>query len=148
MSAHPPRAVEQEASKLTRPRTWRYEHRSERLLPRRAFIRRLLATVGWALLVIVPALGLGVVGYHLTEDLPWLDSLLNASMILGGMGPVDALHTPAGKFFASFYALFSGIVFIAVAGLLLAPMVHRVMHRLHVGGGRPTADDVAGRIEL
>jgi hypothetical protein len=78
------------------------------------------------------SLGLGIVGYHATEGLPWLDSLLNASMILSGMGPVDELQSTAGKLFASFYALFSGVVFLATAGILVAPVAHRLIHRLHL----------------
>jgi hypothetical protein len=78
------------------------------------------------------ALGLGVVGYHYFGGLPWIDALVNASMILGGMGPVDPIASPAGKLFASFYALFSGLLFIGAASLVLAPFVHRVMHRLHL----------------
>ena len=73
-----------------------------------------------------------MVGYHLLGHLPWIDSLLNASMILGGMGPVDPLQTNRAKVFASFYALFSGLVFIGVLGFLLAPFIHRVMHKLHI----------------
>ncbi|MFO1490794.1 MAG: hypothetical protein U1F87_07770 [Kiritimatiellia bacterium] len=109
-----------------------YEHHSQPLLNPRAFSLRLLRHFGAALLVIAPSLGVGVAGYHLTEGLGWLDSLLNASMILSGMGPVDVLKTPAGKAFASGYALFSGIVFMAVAGILLAPVTHRLLHRLHL----------------
>lgn len=71
-------------------------------------------------------------GYHYFEKLSWLDSFLNAAMILGGMGPVNVLHTRAGKIFAGCYALFSGIVFLAVAGLLFAPLVHRLLHRFHL----------------
>lgn len=77
------------------------------------------------------ALALGVVGYHCIAQLSWVDSLLNASMILGGMGPVDPLQTNAAKIFASCYALFSGLMFIGIASILLAPFVHRMMHRLH-----------------
>jgi len=77
---------------------------------------------------------IGVAGYHFTEGLPWLDSLLNASMILGGMGPVNELHTSGGKLFASFYALFSGIIFLASVAILLAPVAHRFLHRLHLEG--------------
>jgi len=84
--------------------------------------------------VIVFALGIGVVGYHLIAGLPWIDSLLNASMILGGMGPVDPLHTDAAKLFASFYALFSGLMFIGIASVLVAPFVHRLLHRIHYEG--------------
>jgi len=109
-----------------------YEHRSQPLLPRRHFIRRLAWHVLVALLVIFASLSIGVAGYHFTEGLPWLDSLLNASMILGGMGPVNELHTSGGKVFASFYSLFSGIVFLATAAILIAPVAHRFLHRLHL----------------
>jgi uncharacterized membrane protein YhiD involved in acid resistance len=71
-------------------------------------------------------------GYHFSEGLSWLDSLLNASMILGGMGPVSQLHTAAGKWFASAYALYSGMVFLAISGIMLAPPAHRLLHRLHL----------------
>ena len=74
----------------------------------------------------------GVVGYHYFEDLPWIDSLLNASMILGGMGPVNALQTNAGKIFASFYALYSGIILLASVGILITPVFHRFLHRFHL----------------
>lgn len=109
-----------------------YEHRSQPLLPLRRFLRRMLRHGLLALLVIVISLCIGIAGYHFTEGLPWLDSLLNASMILGGMGPVNELHTNAGKLFASFYALFSGIVFLATAAILIAPVAHRFLHRLHL----------------
>jgi hypothetical protein len=78
------------------------------------------------------ALGLGIAGYHFLGKLDWIDSLLNASMILGGMGPVDRIETVSGKFFASFYALFSGLFFIGVATLILAPFVHRLLQDLNV----------------
>jgi hypothetical protein len=86
------------------------------------------------LIVILTAVALfmGVSGYHWLGELSWVDSLLNASMILGGMGPVDALHNNAAKVFASFYALFSGLFFIAVMGLILAPITRMVMHKFHV----------------
>ncbi len=71
-------------------------------------------------------------GYHVTEHYTWLDSTINAAMILGGMGPVDHVNTTAGKLFASFYALFSGIFFIAIAGIVLTPITHRLLHTLHV----------------
>ena len=81
--------------------------------------------------LVLGALGVGMLGYHDLENLPWIDSFLNASMILGGMGPVNELHTEAGKLFAGLYALFSGLVFLVGAGLVLAPMVHRLLHRFH-----------------
>ncbi len=109
-----------------------YEHKSQNLLPRALFIRRLLAHVLVALGFMTVALAIGVLGYHLSEGFGWLDSLLNASMILGGMGPVNPVATPAGKLFASFYALFSGVVFLGIAGIIVAPVAHRLLHRLHL----------------
>lgn len=78
------------------------------------------------------ALLLGTSGYHFIEGFSWLDSVLNASMLLGGMGPVNELHTSAGKVFASFYALFSGLVFVTMAGIIGAPILHRLLHRFHM----------------
>jgi len=109
-----------------------YEHRTHRLLSRIQFARRAAKHVLLALLIIALALGIGVLGYHYFAQLPWLDALLNASMILSGMGPVDTLQKPSAKVFASIYALFSGLVFIGVASLLVAPFVHRLFHKLHV----------------
>jgi hypothetical protein len=109
-----------------------YEHRTEPLLTRVEFALRVASHFGYSILAIAIALGAGVVGYHLLAGLGWVDSLLNASMILGGMGPVDPLSTSAAKVFASLYALFSGLVFIGILGLLLAPFIHRVMHKLHM----------------
>jgi hypothetical protein len=113
-------------------RRYPYEHRSEPLLPRPLFLRRLGLHAGVASLVLAGSLGIGVLGYRFLENLPWLDALLNASMILGGMGQVDPVRTEAGKLFASAYALFSGMVFLVVAGLLVAPVAHRILHRLHL----------------
>ena len=110
----------------------RFERRHEPLLPRRIFVRRLLVYLGFSVLIIGFSLGVGILGYHYTEHLSWLDSLLNASMILGGMGPVDTIKTDAGKLFASFYALFAGMVFLVAVGVLLAPVVHRFLHAFHV----------------
>ena len=112
-----------------------YEHRSQPLLPRPLFVRRVLGHALMALVVIAGSLVIGILGYRFAEGLSWLDSLLNASMILGGMGPADALHTTAGKLFASFYALFAGLVFVVVIGILVAPAFHRFLHRLHLENG-------------
>jgi hypothetical protein len=109
-----------------------YEHRSEALISHGAFLRRLANHGGIALALIVCSLGIGMLGYHILEGLPWLDALVNASMLLGGMGPVDQLHTAAGKLFASFYALYSGLIFLVVAGLLFVPVFHRILHRFHM----------------
>ena len=108
-----------------------YEHRKQRLLSRREFRKRVSRHGLVALGVLVFGLGIGVVGYHGVGHLSWIDSLLNASMILGGMGPVDPLPTSAAKIFASCYALFSGLAFIGIVSVLLAPFVHRMLHRFH-----------------
>ncbi|MCX7015955.1 MAG: hypothetical protein NTW86_25935 [Candidatus Sumerlaeota bacterium] len=109
-----------------------FEHRRDPLLPRAAFLLRVLRHVGAGLAVVAVSLGIGVVGYHRLENLSWIDSLLNASMILGGMGPVAELKSAAGKLFASLYALFSGIVFLVIVGVMLAPAYHRFLHRFHL----------------
>ena len=108
-----------------------YEHWKQRPLTRKEFARRVLRHFLFAFGAVLVALGIGVCGYHFLDGLPWIDALLNASMILGGMGPVDPLHTNGAKLFASLYALFSGLVFIALLGFLLAPFIHRLMHRFH-----------------
>jgi hypothetical protein len=109
-----------------------YEHRKHKLLTNAEFAKRVIRHVLLALSVIAIVLGIGISGYHYLDGLGWLDSLLNASMILGGMGPVDQLHSSGAKLFASFYALFSGLVFIGIASLLIAPFAHRLLHRLHL----------------
>ena len=114
------------------------EHRLEPLAPRRVYLGRVALHALLALGVLGGTLGVGMAGYHWLEGLPWIDAFLNASMILGGMGPVAELRTTAGKLFAGTYALFAGLVFLATAGLVFAPIVHRAMHRFHVG--EDTAD--------
>ena len=109
-----------------------FEHRTQPLLPRALFYRRLISFSFAALIMILFSLGIGVLGYRYLEGLSWLDALLNASMILGGMGPVNEIHSTSGKLFASFYALFSGIAFLAIAGTLIAPIAHRFLHRIHL----------------
>ncbi len=109
-----------------------YEHHEQPLASRRKFLRRLAlnALIGAAILFV--SLGIGMAGYHYLEGLSWIDSLLNASMILGGMGPVNPLQTDAGKIFASFYALYSGVVLLASVGVLAAPIFHRFLHHFHL----------------
>ena len=109
-----------------------YEHRSKSLLPRKLYYKRLLRHFLIASLIVLISLGVGILGYHLFEGLNFIDSLLNASMILGGMGPVNEVKTNAGKIFASFYALFSGIVFLVIAGVIFAPIFHRFLHKFHL----------------
>ena len=109
-----------------------FEHYKQSLLPKKKFLYRISRYVFLSLFVTAISLLIGVLGYHVFENLSWIDSLLNASMILGGMGPVDVIKTEAGKLFASFYALFSGMVFLVALGILTAPIIHRFLHRLHV----------------
>src|SRR6266571_3074307 len=110
-----------------------YERRGHPLLSRLEFLKRVRRHGLLAAAAVAGALGIGVAGYHFIARLDWIDSLLNASMILGGMGPVDPLPSTAAKVFASFYALFSGLMFIGIASVLLAPFVHRLLHRFHYG---------------
>lgn len=107
------------------------ENRRQRPLSPAEFRRRLGLFVFAAFALVAAALGLGMAGYHELEGLGWIDSFLNAAMILGGMGPVSPLQTDAGKLFAGFYALFSGLVFLAVIGLVFAPLIHRLLHKFH-----------------
>src|SRR5881409_2845019 len=105
-----------------------YEQRNHPLLSRAKFARRVARRLLLALFLVGIALGIGVLGYHYIGGLGWIDSILNASMILGGMGPVDPLRSDAAKIFASLYALFSGLALIGIVSVLLAPFVHRMLH--------------------
>jgi disulfide bond formation protein DsbB len=109
-----------------------YEHRRQPLLSRAKFTKRVIRHFILALVVLAAGLGIGVLGYHSLAELNWIDSLLDASMILAGMGPVDPLHSSAAKIFASCYALFSGLAFIGIASLIIAPFVHRILHRFNL----------------
>ena len=103
---------------------WIYEHRSAPLAPRAVFLRRVAKhgdVEGWR--------------RGCPEGMPWIDAYLNAAMILGGMGPVGELHTTAGKIFAGTYAIFAGVIFLVMVGVVLAPVAHRVLHRLHLEAG-------------
>jgi hypothetical protein len=108
-----------------------YEHRSNRPLPTRQFLLRLLGHGGVLLLLVLASLAVGMAGYIAFERLAPLDAFLNAAMLLGGMGPVDPPRTSAGKLFAGLYALYSGLLFLIAAGLVLAPVMHRVLHKFH-----------------
>src|SRR5690348_9781496 len=109
-----------------------FEHRKSKLLPRRSFYVRLACSVAVGLVVIAISLGIGMLGYHHFENFSWVDSFVNAAMILSGMGPLTPLATNGGKVFAGCYALFSGIMFITSAGLMLAPVAHRLLHKFHL----------------
>ena len=109
-----------------------FERRTEPLLPRADFVRRVRRHAATAVGILLVSLLAGVLGYHVLEHLSWVDSLLNASMILGGMGPVDTLHTSVAKVFASLYALYAGFVALVTAGVMFAPIIHRWLHRFHL----------------
>jgi hypothetical protein len=109
-----------------------YEHRSAPVLTRQSFLQRMVRHFLLVLLVIGGSLIIGVVGYHVFARFDWIDSLLNAAMLLGGMGPMGDIPTNSGKLFASAYALYAGLVLITASGIMLAPVMHRVLHKLHV----------------
>jgi hypothetical protein len=109
-----------------------YEHRKQKLAPIRVFYQRVLSNILLAMGILFICLLIGIFGYHYTASIPWLDAIHNASMILSGMGTVVEINTVGGKWFSSFYALFSGVVFITNIGVILAPVMHRLFHRLHV----------------
>ena len=114
------------------PAPSRRHRRYTPMVPRAVYYRHLVRNGLIGSSMVGTALMLGVIGYHVTAGLGWLDSLVNASMILGGMGPVDPVRSDVGKWFESFYALFSGVVFISSVGVLLAPVAKRFLHRFHL----------------
>jgi hypothetical protein len=109
-----------------------FEHKSHPLLPKHLFFQRVLRYGGFSLTLIGASLGIGVLGYHYTNSLGWLDSLVNASMILTGMGPVDVMKTDASKWFASVYSIFSGVIFLSTVAVFLSPIFHRFLHKFHL----------------
>lgn len=117
-------------------KSWRgsllFERRHDQLAPMPVFVKRIIASLAVALCLIIVALFIGISGYHFLAGFGWIDSLLEASMILGGMVLVNQLPTDAAKVFASIYALFSGLILIALMGIILSPVVHRIMHKFHV----------------
>jgi hypothetical protein len=113
-----------------------FEHRTQPLLSRRQFLLRLARSIGLSLALVAGSLLIGIAGYRLLEGLSWIDAFLNASMLLGGMGPVNPPVSFGGKLFAGLYALYCGLVVILIAGLLLAPVAHRVLHKFHLQGGK------------
>jgi hypothetical protein len=112
----------------------KFEHGAQALIPLHQFIRRLAHSGIIALVLIAVSLSIGMLGYHVFVGLNWIDAFLNASMLLGGMGPVNTPASFGGKLFAGLYALYCGLVVILVAGVLLAPVAHRILHRFHMEG--------------
>lgn len=113
-----------------------YEHKKHKLAPKPVFYQRLRRNISFAIIILFMSLMIGVIGYKLTvPEFDWYDSLLNASMILSGMGPVidaNIVLTSSAKVFASLYALFSGVTFLSVFSIAIAPVVHRFFHKLHI----------------
>lgn len=109
-----------------------FEHRKQPLASPSVFARRMIRFVAVSAGILLASLGIGILGYHYFESLPWIDSLLNASMLLGGMGPLAPLTTTGGKLFASFYALFSGMIILVAAGVMVTPILHRILHHFHL----------------
>ncbi len=109
-----------------------YEHKSEPIAPRSVFYSRIVKNLLIASLLLAACLLFGIIGYHYTARVAWIDALHNASMILSGMGLVVEIKNTSGKIFSSIYALFSGVAFITNIGIILAPAAHRLFHRLHV----------------
>jgi hypothetical protein len=108
-----------------------YEPRSEPPIPTPHFLRRMLLHLAASMAAVGGSLLLGMAGYVWFEGLPWLDGFLNSAMLLGGMGPVNMPQTPGGKLFAGTYALYAGLVFLFAAGLIIAPVFHRILHKFH-----------------
>jgi hypothetical protein len=109
-----------------------FEHRTEPLLATQAFVCRVIVSFLFGISIILFSLAVGMAGYHFFEQLSWLDSFTNASMLLSGMGPLEQPQTEAGKLFAGIYALYSGLAVILVAGIAFAPIVHRFLHKFHL----------------
>lgn len=109
-----------------------FESKSDPLLPLPAFYLRLTRSAFLTAAVVAFSLALGTAGYHYFGRLPWIDALLNAAMILTGMGPVDPMTTAGAKLFATFYSLYSGVAFLTTIAVLIAPLAHRAMHTFHV----------------
>jgi len=110
-----------------------FEHREQPVISRSQFAARLARSGGVVFVLVTLSLLLGMVGYHALEGLSWIDAFLNASMLLGGMGPVNAPVQTSGKLFAGLYALYCGLIVIVAAGILLAPVAHRILHMFHRG---------------
>jgi hypothetical protein len=109
-----------------------FERSHEKLAPMSVFLKRMAGSVGFACLLLLFVLLVGIAGYHWIAGFEWVDSILEAAMILGGMGPINPLCTTSAKLFAASYALFSGVIFIGLMGILLTPIVHRVLHKFHI----------------
>jgi hypothetical protein len=111
---------------------FKFEHRKQPLMSRQSFVKRLVFAVVLSTVLLAVWTVIGMIGYHSLAGLGWVDAFLNSAMIVGGMGPVDVLNNQPAKVFAGFYAIFSGVIFLSVFGLLIAPVFHRFLHRFHL----------------
>ena len=109
-----------------------FERKTDALISRVRFARRMAVALAVTLVIVAASLAMGMAGYHFIGGLKWIDALHNSAMILTGMGPVDPMRTTAGKLFATFYALYSGIAFLSMTAVLLAPIIHRALHKFHL----------------
>lgn len=111
-----------------------FESHTQPIVPRAEFLKRLAASAGFGLAAIAGSLLVGMLGFREIEGMGWVDSFLNAAMLMGGEGPLDHPRNDAGKIFEGVYALYCGVAFISVAGIIFAPVVHRFLHKLHREG--------------
>lgn len=114
----------------------RFEHHSDPVVPLKRFLLRQGRYAIFAFLLVAVSVGVGTIGYRLIAGLPWIDAFYMASMILTGMGPVVEMDGSGAKLFSSVYALYSGVAFLSITAVFFAPMVHRLMHILHVNEGK------------
>jgi len=112
-----------------------FEHHHEKLLPRQLFLKRLAKYALISVGIVIASLLAGMIGYHVFEGYSWVDSFLNAAMLMGGMGPVNVLHTDAGKVFAGIYSLYCGFIVLVAIGIFAAPIFHRFLHHFHLESG-------------
>ena len=110
----------------------RYERRHQALAPKETFLRRILGSLLFGSLFIMCSLGIGMLGFHALEALPWMDAFLNAAMLLSGMGPLHVPASAGGKLFAGLYAIYCGFAVLICAAIIFAPVIHRAMHRFHL----------------
>ena len=111
---------------------FQFEDKNKPLIPKKEYYKRQLRFLFYALILLGFSLGIGMVGYKWCTGMPWMDAFLNASMILTGMGPIDVMKTPGAKLFAGCYALFSGVIFLSTVAVMFAPLVHRLLHLMHI----------------
>ena len=109
-----------------------FEHHTKPLISTRNYYKRIFRYTAFSILLIAGSLGIGILGYHYFNRLSWIDALVNASLILTGMGPVDPLINDGAKYFASIYSIFSGVVFLSIVAVFLSPIVHRFLHKMHI----------------